>query len=292
MPCSASARPTDAIPHKGTSIQQAVPVHLQQQQQQRVSGQQQQQQIQHMFGQQQQQQQHRYEQQPETRMQDSMGQAAAAPQSLLHAGLVLQALQQQSQKTAQAGWQQQQDRYILDHRIHREAVAESQGLQQMPAIAVGACGPTSAAPITVPGSADLSNGHCSDSLFSPSRSESVPGAVSSSPALSCTAPPNARKGMVLLDVQTHTRTVWEFEAVIVLLNGHWPPRGLLSGRWPPKPDTPETVLSTSMSDCPLGEELALHAVHGSAMTKEVQKSTLQHYCGTTVSTNCALVSAA
>ena len=60
--------------------------------------------------------------------------------------------------------------------------------------------------------------------------------------------------MVLLDTAMHTRTVWQFEAVIVLLNGHWPPRGLLSGRWPPKPDTPDTVLSTSsLSESPLGD---------------------------------------
>ena len=27
--------------------------------------------------------------------------------------------------------------------------------------------------------------------------------------------------------------VWRFEALLVLLAGHWPPRGLLSGTWPP-----------------------------------------------------------
>lgn len=31
----------------------------------------------------------------------------------------------------------------------------------------------------------------------------------------------------------HPRAVWRFEAVLVLLSGHWPPRGLLSGCWPP-----------------------------------------------------------
>ena len=38
---------------------------------------------------------------------------------------------------------------------------------------------------------------------------------------------------MLLDAEWHPRTVWRFEAVLVLLGGNWPPRGLLSGRWPP-----------------------------------------------------------
>jgi len=38
---------------------------------------------------------------------------------------------------------------------------------------------------------------------------------------------------VLLDAAWRPRTVWRFEAVLVLLGGAWPPRGLLSGRWPP-----------------------------------------------------------
>ena len=37
------------------------------------------------------------------------------------------------------------------------------------------------------------------------------------------------QGAVLLDAAMQPRTVWEFEAVMVLLSGHWPPRGLLSG---------------------------------------------------------------
>ena len=72
---------------------------------------------------------------------------------------------------------------------------------------------------------------------------------------------------MLLDMTMHTRTVWEFEAVIVLLNGHWPARGLLSGRWPPKPDTPDTVLSTSsLSESPLGDSTALNTVHEVSLT--------------------------
>ena len=41
------------------------------------------------------------------------------------------------------------------------------------------------------------------------------------------------QGTVLLDAAWHPRTVWRFEAVLVLFGGRWPPRGLLSGRWPP-----------------------------------------------------------
>jgi hypothetical protein len=38
------------------------------------------------------------------------------------------------------------------------------------------------------------------------------------------------QGAVLLDAAMQPRTVWEFEAVMVLLSGHWPPRGLVSGQ--------------------------------------------------------------
>ncbi len=38
------------------------------------------------------------------------------------------------------------------------------------------------------------------------------------------SPPKWRKGAVLLGAATPARTVWEFEATIVLLSGHWPPR--------------------------------------------------------------------
>ena len=39
--------------------------------------------------------------------------------------------------------------------------------------------------------------------------------------------------MVLLASALNPQTVWEFSAILVLLSGHWPPRGLLSGCWPP-----------------------------------------------------------
>ncbi|GMH38330.1 hypothetical protein BSKO_06214 [Bryopsis sp. KO-2023] len=51
------------------------------------------------------------------------------------------------------------------------------------------------------------------------------------------APPSpttsSLKGTVLLDSALSMVTVWEFDAVMVLLGGHWPARGLLSGKWPP-----------------------------------------------------------
>ncbi|KAK9865507.1 hypothetical protein WJX84_004097 [Apatococcus fuscideae] len=59
-------------------------------------------------------------------------------------------------------------------------------------------------------------------------------AVASSPS----NPP--RKGAVLMDAGAEPRVTWEFEALLVLLSGHWPARGLLSGHWPPLdlPDGP------------------------------------------------------
>ena len=182
-------------------------------------------------------------------------QGGAVAQQALPAGLMSQALQRQSHMAGQAPWQQQQDPYVLDHRIHQKAEEERPGSQQTVATAVAhdPSSLTSATSVKVP---SLSSNPITRSNERPcpvSESQSAAGAVSSSPVLSGVATPNARKGMVLLDAAMHTRTVWEFQAVIVLLNGHWPPRGLLSGRWPPKPNTPDTVLSTSLSDSPLGE---------------------------------------
>lgn len=48
------------------------------------------------------------------------------------------------------------------------------------------------------------------------------------------SPPSTRKGSVLLGPGLRTRTHWSFEAAIILLAGHWPPRGLVSGSWPPR----------------------------------------------------------
>ena len=189
-------------------------------------------------------------------------------QQTLPVGMMSQALNAQAQAVPDAPCQQQQDRYILDHRIH-QATAGDPCQQQAAATAVGKAGvpETTAARCTTPAAAIAVPSRVADSTFTPSLHGWMPsgsseqgaqhaqhGAESSSPALVGPSPPNARKGMVLLDTAMHTRTVWQFEAVIVLLNGHWPPRGLLSGRWPPKPDTPDTVLSTSsLSESPLGD---------------------------------------
>lgn len=75
-------------------------------------------------------------------------------------------------------------------------------------------------------SSDPTNGATSSLL-----STSHPPSAALHPACSS---PNARKGAVLLDCCMQPRTSWAFEAVMVLLGGHWPPRGLLSGRWPPE----------------------------------------------------------
>ena len=186
-------------------------------------------------------------------------QGGAVAQQALPAGLMSQALHRQSQTAQHAPWLQQQDPYVLDHRIHREAEKGRHGQQQQQAVtAVGHYGHSlpSAAPVTVP---SMSKHPTTHSDCNPvSASQSFAGAVSSSPALAGPAPPNARKGMVLLDPSMHSRTVWEFQAVVVLLNGHWPPRGLLSGCWPPKPNTPDTVLSTSLPDSPLGESACIY----------------------------------
>ena len=57
------------------------------------------------------------------------------------------------------------------------------------------------------------------------------------------ASPRPRKGTVLVDPGAAPQAVIEFEAVLVLLGGCFPPRGLLTGRFPPEgtaaaPETP------------------------------------------------------
>ena len=47
----------------------------------------------------------------------------------------------------------------------------------------------------------------------------------------------AVQGTVLLDAAFKPKAVWQFEAVMVLLSGFWPARGLLSGDWPPLGDS-------------------------------------------------------
>ena len=37
---------------------------------------------------------------------------------------------------------------------------------------------------------------------------------------------------MLLDPAFSPQASWELSAVLVLLSGHWPARGLISGKWP------------------------------------------------------------
>ncbi|CAL8463448.1 g2982 [Coccomyxa elongata] len=70
----------------------------------------------------------------------------------------------------------------------------------------------------------------------------------SAPSLVASSAPNSRKGTVLLGMGLQPRAVWRFEAVMVLVSGHWPPRGLLSGCWPPRSTSPTDPDGGSGSD--------------------------------------------
>eukprot|EP00884_Botryococcus_braunii_P008149 jgi/Botrbrau1/17335/Bobra.0015s0081.1 len=59
--------------------------------------------------------------------------------------------------------------------------------------------------------------------------------------------PSSRKGAVLLHGAAQPKTAWQFEAVLVLLSGHWPARGLLSRRWPPEMAASGTSPEASMA---------------------------------------------
>ena len=81
-------------------------------------------------------------------------QQGAAAEQTLPAGLMSQALSRQSQLAEQKPWQQQQDPYVLDHRIHHKTEEERSGQQQQQAVATAvarhACSLTSDAPVPVP----------------------------------------------------------------------------------------------------------------------------------------------
>lgn len=74
-----------------------------------------------------------------------------------------------------------------------------------------------------------------------SRARAIPAArptaaahdASLSVPLGCSPSSCRSKGSVLLDAAAAPCTYWEFEALLVLLGGHWPARGLVSGCWPP-----------------------------------------------------------
>ncbi|PRW57468.1 Two-component response regulator ARR14 isoform 1 [Chlorella sorokiniana] len=62
------------------------------------------------------------------------------------------------------------------------------------------------------------------------------------------AAPRPRKGAVLLSPSLQPQAASQFEAVLVLLGGHWPARGLLSGRYPPEgeADQPDPELGADL----------------------------------------------
>ena len=200
-------------------------------------------------------------------------------------------------------FQRQQDKFVLDHRIHQPAPAvpgpAAVAVAGLPQATAAGPGPlahsaqSGSAPIDIKGRGVLQGDPPTPELTfcaqqrqtrqqqqsqqqqqqsqqqqqlgqgvetmaamlqqgSSAGAQALSGVEGGSSLFAGSEPPNVRKGMVLLDMATHTRTTWEFEAIIVLLNGHWPARGLLSGRWPPNPQTPDTVLSSSLPETPFG----------------------------------------
>eukprot|EP00879_Flechtneria_rotunda_P009954 GHRR01010410.1.p1 GENE.GHRR01010410.1~~GHRR01010410.1.p1 ORF type:complete len:1136 (+),score=513.58 GHRR01010410.1:867-4274(+) len=65
------------------------------------------------------------------------------------------------------------------------------------------------------------------------HSDKQHGQRSSTALLGCSPSSWRSKGAVLLHSAAAPHTYWEFEALLVLLGGHWPARGLLSSCWPP-----------------------------------------------------------
>jgi hypothetical protein len=59
---------------------------------------------------------------------------------------------------------------------------------------------------------------------------------------------------VLLDPVLNPGAVWQFEAIMVLLSGFWPARGLLSGAWPPLGGMDAPPPSKSFAGDPSGDD--------------------------------------
>ncbi len=84
------------------------------------------------------------------------------------------------------------------------------------------------------------------------------------------SPPNWRKGAVLLDAAMQPKTLWAFEAVLVLLGGTWPPRGLLSGCWPPLDADARLGLSGGSDSGPGAAVLGASAPGGRSVVGELR----------------------
>ncbi|KAL4451725.1 hypothetical protein ABPG75_007387 [Micractinium tetrahymenae] len=87
----------------------------------------------------------------------------------------------------------------------------------------------------------------------------------SSPLLTASSgpAPRPRKGSVLLDPSLEPQACTEFEAVLVLLGGHWPARGLLSGCYPPEGECDEPDPHLSPAGTPLARSLGTSAASDS-----------------------------
>jgi hypothetical protein len=76
------------------------------------------------------------------------------------------------------------------------------------------------------------------------------------------------KGSVLLDAAAAPHTYWEFEALLVLLGGFWPARGLLSGSWPPAADATCADEADAAELLDAARATAASAAHGGGVPNE------------------------